>query len=992
MVLIATICIVCFSPTPEVSFERLTVQEGYSKQLIASEPQIMDPVSFCFDEQGNILIAESFRQENAIPDNRSSPFWLEDDLQSQTIEDRLAMFEYWADQRKGGMDFYTKHEDRIRKLEDTDGDGVFELSTIVADSFNDPLDGTGAGLLVIDGDVWFTSIPTLWRLRDMDKDGRAETRDAIFTGFGVRVALRGHDLHGLALGIDGRLYWSLGDRGYHLELDDGREFHSPGEGAVFRCELDGSDLEVYHHGLRNPQELAFDKYGNLFTGDNNSDAGDKARLVYCVEGGETGWRMEYQTLEGENKRGPWMQENGWDPHSNDRPAWILPAIDTIGSGPSGLVAYPGGGLSDRYDDHFFMCVFRGTAEHSSILSFAIEPDGAHFNMVDLHPFVEKVLCTDVDFGYNGKMVISDWGEGWTGNHEGRLYSVWDNEHLSEGDVSEIFRNGFRNRTSEELKSLLSHFDRRVRIRAQFELANRNDARTLDGVIKRSKNQLARIHAMWGLAMLDRKGGTESRLIVPLVFDMDPEIRAQACKILGEARFTKAYQEVATLIDDDSARVSYFATIAAGHLGNPLDKVIKMLLRNNNKDVYLRHAGVVALANSQYPSALMNLSNHPSPAVRIAAVLALRKLQSPYLSEYLIDDDIAIATEAARAIHDVPIQNSMKDLANSLQTAKGEPWQRRALSASQRLGKEANIHGVIAFASNDEKSERLRSVAFDILKTWTDPPPREIIDGRWRPVHDGFRRSTDAIGVAIPQLVASTTGALQLQVFEIAHQYKYDLPRALNEQILYDETEPIELRVHCLRSLRDEQSITFGIEHSSWQLRAAAHDVLLETDEDQAVAALLLSIDAGEIQEGQAAIQSLANFQNAFAKIDREVLPAALQLEYAQASGNPLLFGAPLEGEWLMQGGNAERGKRVVFENSQSECMRCHKIDDHGGIAGPSLDGVANRLSGRQLLEALLMPSAEISDGFGESSAMPPMGVLLDHREVRDVIEYLKTLQ
>ncbi len=509
--------LLCFSPTPEVSFEKIALPEGMTKQLIAAEPQVMDPVSFCFDEQGNILVAESFRQENAVPDNRSSPFWLEDDLQNQTLDDRLAMFEYWADQRENGMEFYTEFEERIRRLEDRDGDGVFETSTVVADGFNGVLDGTGAGLLAIDGDVWFTCIPSLWRLQDPNNDGVAEIQDEVYRGFGVRVALRGHDLHGLALGLDGRLYWSLGDRGFHIELEDGAVLHSPGEGGVFRCELDGSDLELYHHGLRNPQELAFDNFGNLFTGDNNSDAGDKARLVYCVEGGETGWRMEYQTMEGENKRGPWVQEHGWDPHAKDRPAWILPAIDTIGSGPSGLTFYPGGGLPPRYDNHFFLCDFRGSAEHSDVLSFTVKPKGAHFEMEDLHPFVENVLCTDVDFGYNGKMVISDWGEGWTGNFEGRLYSVWDEEYVSEGDVSQLFKAGFKSRTTDELLKMLSHGDRRVRLRAQFELAERKEADSLHSIVLHSTNQLARIHAMWGLAMIDRAGGTESRWWVPVLW-------------------------------------------------------------------------------------------------------------------------------------------------------------------------------------------------------------------------------------------------------------------------------------------------------------------------------------------------------------------------------------------------------------------------------------------------------------------------------------------
>jgi len=991
MVITLLSVIVCISPTPQESFELLKVQEGFSKQLIASEPQVMDPVSFCFDDQGNILVAESFRQENAVPDNRSSPFWLEDDLQSQTIEDRLAMYEYWADQRVNGMEFYSEFEDRVRRLEDRDGDGVFETSTIVADGFNAPLDGTGAGLLAIDGDIWFTSIPTLWRLRDMNADGYAETRDAIFTGFGVRIALRGHDLHGLALGLDGRLYWSLGDRGYHLELDDGTELHSPGEGGVFRCELDGTNLEMYHHGLRNPQELAFDKYGNLFTGDNNSDAGDKARLVYCVEGGETGWRMEYQTLEGENQRGPWVQENGWDPHADNRPAWILPAIDTIGSGPSGLVAYPGGGLSQRYDDHFFLCDFRGEASYSNVLSFAVEPSGASFIKVDEHLFVESVLCTDVDFGYNGKMVVSDWGEGWQGNFEGRLYSIWDEQYVHEGDVSAIFRDGFKSQTNAKLLEMLSHIDRRVRIRAQIELAKRNDAKSCIQAIA-SSNQLARIHGMWGLAIIDRNGTVHMQHIRLLLQDQDAEIRAQACKILGEAQHKPSFFEVVALIDDDSPRVSYFATIAAGHLGNPHDAVIAMLERNNDDDVYLRHAGVVALANSQYPSGLVNLSQHPSKSVRLAVVLALRKLKSPFLSDFLEDGHLEVATEAARAIHDVPITRSMEDLATSLHVAIGEPWQRRALSASQRLGSEEQCVAVIDFSIDNSHSKRLRTVALDIIKTWRHPPPREIVDGKWQPVHNGNVRSTTPIIESIDALVSSTSDELLLQVFEIAQEYQLDLPKELNRQLLFDETQQMNVRVYCLKSLADEASLEFALNHEAWQLRSVSLDVLINSDADRSIELLLEVVDTGEVQEAQAAILSLAKNKNGFAQIDKESLPVELQLDYAQANGIPLMFGEPREGAWLLRGGDIDRGKQVVFENSRSECLRCHKVDDFGGIAGPSLDGVGARLTEHQLRDALLVPSEDVAEGFGVNSAMPPMGTLLQYREMRDVIAYLKSLQ
>ncbi|MBT4584504.1 MAG: c-type cytochrome [Phycisphaerae bacterium] len=973
-------CTFILAGNPETAFELLRIPEGFSKQLVASEPQVMDPVAFCFDDEGNILIAESFRQEQGVEDNRSSAFWLDQDLSLQTIEDRLEMYEHFADQRIHGMEYYTQYEDRIRLLKDVDGDGVYETANIFADGFNAPLDGTGAGVLALGDVVYYTCIPDLWAMQNGEKK-------SLHSGYGVRTALRGHDMHGLALGLDGRLYWSIGDRGYHIELDDGTVLHSPGEGAVFRSEFDGSGLEVYHHGLRNPQELAFDKYGNLFTGDNNSDSVDKARLVYCVEGGETGWRMEYQTLRGENERGPWVQENGWDPHAENRPAWILPAIDVIGSGPSGFVAYPGAGFSERYDDHFFMCDFRGGAEYSNVLSFAVEPDGAYFKMVDLHPFVESVLCTDVDFGYDGKMVISDWGEGWMGNFEGRLYSVWDEAHVQGGDVSEIFRKGFQSSTNEELLSMLSHVDRRVRIRTQYELVSRNAQKELSEALNKG-NQLKKIHAMWALAMMSREGHSVGQLITPLLSDDDPEIRAQACKIIGEMKFTPAFDDIVSLMDDKHARVSYFATIAAGHLGNAHDEIVSMLARNNNEDVYLRHAGVIALTNSQYPSAMVNLQTHANSAVRLAAVLVLRRMESELVASFLYDDNLAIATEAARAIHDVPIDVALKSLASSLSLAEGKPWQRRAISACKRLS--MNEKEVARFAADRTHEDEIRKVAIDALRTWSEPfPRREIVEGRI--VHKVHPQSALDIDSEVRLLVANTEEHLLADALSLAQSLHVVLPEALTRTLLEDDLQPIQLRMYCLQVLSDERAVAYGLKNTLWQLRAVSRDLLLEIDRNRAVALLLDTIDSGEMGEAQEAIISLAKDADGFAKINKEALPVELQLEFAHASGEPLTFGDPQKGWWLHRGGDAKAGEKVVFENPRSQCIRCHTINNRGGIAGPSLDGVADRLTEQQLLEALLVPNLHLTEGYGEYSAMPPMGVLLDHRDLRDVMAYLKEL-
>ena len=254
-----------------------------------------------------------------------------------------------------------------------------------------------------------------------------------------------------------------------------------GECSLAEAELEAAAAEhvVFATGLRNPQELAFDEFGNLFTGDNNSDSGDKARWVYVVEGGDSGWRIGYQFIAGPDSRGPWNEEKLWHPAFDGQAAYIVPPIANIADGPSGLAYDPGVSLlPEAFRRHFFLVDFRGASGQSGIRSFALRPKGASFELVDSKQFVWSTLATDVDFGPDGALYFCDWVEGWEKPNKGRIYRVLDPSRTRRSAGSRKSRRcwprGWTHRPNDELARLLAHPDMRVRQEAQFALAARGE--------------------------------------------------------------------------------------------------------------------------------------------------------------------------------------------------------------------------------------------------------------------------------------------------------------------------------------------------------------------------------------------------------------------------------------------------------------------------------------------------------------------------------------
>ena len=663
---------------------RIELPEGFSIRTWAAEPHLANPVAFCMDYAGRCFVAETFRLHAGVTDMRSHMDWLHDELAARTVEDRLAFMRKHEGDNYGA---YAQQHERVRLVIDTDDDGEADLSTVYADGFSAPASGIAAGLLARGDQLYYTCIPDLWLLTDKDGDGVAEKRRSLQTGFGVKIALLGHDLHGLRIGPDARLYFSVGDRGLNVH-HEGKHFELPDRGAVLRCELDGSGLEVFATGLRNPQELVFDDHGNLFTGDNNSDGGDKARWVYVVRGGDTGWRHHYQYVTRPNLRGPWNAEKGWHPFHAEQPAFITPPIDNFINGPSGLTYYPGTGWGEQWRGTFFLCEFRGAPQNSGIYSMRNEAKGAGFSLVDKAKFAWACLPTDCDFGPDGALYVSDWVDTWGMTGKGRMWRIAP-DGLAENELAAqsqaLLRAGMTQRDEDELGRLLGHPHRDVRQEAQLELVERARVAPAGDVSLRISlaalldaalmgEGLARLHGLWGLGAVGRlRAGELTGLedaAIKLTEDPVLEVRCQSLKVLGELPGTpeslKAVRRSLKRAFEDRER--FFAVQAIGALGDEQDliRLVEILDYNDDRDPWLRSALVFALERLGARVPLLQLArDHASVPVRRALSVVLRRWEDSALHTLLADPAPLVVAEAARAIHDVPILEQTASLADRL---------------------------------------------------------------------------------------------------------------------------------------------------------------------------------------------------------------------------------------------------------------------------------------------------------------------------------------
>ncbi|MEM7658477.1 MAG: PVC-type heme-binding CxxCH protein [Bacteroidota bacterium] len=664
------------------------------------------------------------------PDSSEENSWLPD-LNGDSIHD-------WQDLKV--------QKEKIYRIEDTDGDGFADQTQLFYEGFHDEITDVAGALLPYGEDVYVGVAPDLWKLTDTDQDGWADAKESLSHGYAVHVGFSGHGMSGLTYGPDGRIYWSIGDIGFSIEDGQGNKQHYPNQGGIFRANPDGSDLEVFAVGLRNTHEFAFDKYGNLISVDNDGDhPGEKERIVYVVEGSDAGWRANWQygkyTDPNNNAYKVWMDESYFKERWEDQAAHLVPPVLNYHSGPTSILYNPGTALGSKWANRFIMGEFTGTPARSHVYAFDLQPKGAGFEFKGEEMMVGGILATGMDFGPDGSLYMADWIDGWGTKDYGRIWKLdvpADSVANIRRETQKLIQTDFSKRPVPDFVNWLSHEDMRIRLKAQFELATRVDRGETGFLtaLSHKDHQLSRIHAVWGLGQMIRQDEYRGEKLLPWLEDEDPEIRAQVAKTIGDVRVSGADPALIKLLADESARVQFFAAEALGRLKTPdaVQPLLLMLEANEDEDVYLRHAGALALSRIGQADLLLALSESPSRALRIAAVVTLRRMRHAGVAKFLNDADEFVATNAARAIHDDwSIPGALPELARQLDAPRfnNEPYLRRVINANFRLGETEHLERLSNFVNQTKAPAAMRAEALACLSTWPKPSVLDRVVGRNR---------------------------------------------------------------------------------------------------------------------------------------------------------------------------------------------------------------------------------------------------------------------
>ena len=575
---------------PDKVLETFRIKKGFRLELVAHEPDVIDPIQMAFDEDGRLYVVEMR--------------W----YQSETRTDLM------FDERIG----------RIRLLEDVNRDGRFDKSTVFADKLQYP-----SAVIPYDGGVYVGLEPDLIYLKDRNGDGVADLKQVVFTGFGNQRDRLDSQMfmNSLTWGLDNRIHGAKGHGGTitpmvardrePLDLRN-RDFSFDPRTHTMRAESGGGK-----------QGLTFDDYGRKFVctansavqllmyedryaGRNPFYAPPRALIDIALEAGET---VDRQIVHRISPEDPWRRiRNRW--RAEGVFAGPPPQPPTYLIGSAGVTIYRGTALPPEYRGDAFI----GIAGNNLVHHRRVTADGVGFRAHRLadESTEEFLASTDLWFrpvafanGPDGALYIADlyreildFSDGIPesikrfkdlnrGNDRGRIYRV-----VPDGFTQPAVPKLGRFSTS-ELVATLEHtnaWHRETASRLLYERQDKAAIPALAQLVARSPSALGRLHALYSIDGLD---ALAEGYVLHALDDPDPGLREHGVRLAERIIASRGvsdtlWQRLRARLDDPEPRVRYQLAFTLGEIRHA--GVTDALLALIRKDIELPWIHVAALSS------------------------------------------------------------------------------------------------------------------------------------------------------------------------------------------------------------------------------------------------------------------------------------------------------------------------------------------------------------------------------------------------------------
>ncbi|MEA3208271.1 MAG: hypothetical protein QOE70_1328 [Chthoniobacter sp.] len=918
---------------------QFTLADEFEIELVAGPPLVERPIAAAFDEQGRLYVSDSSGSNQKV---------------EQQLSDR---------------------PHRVVRLEDADGDGRFDRSTVFADRLMFP-----EGVMWLDGSLYVAAPPSIWKLTDRDGDGVAERREEWFQGRTLTGCA--NDLHGPYRGPDGWIYWCKGGFAEQTYGRPGRPPIHDRAAHIFRCRADGSDFEsVMSGGMDNPVGIAFTREGEpIFTATFLDLSGDGKRdgLGHAVYGGV--FPKVHDVIESVTRTGA-----------------LLPAMTHFGPGaPCGFTRNVGG--------DFFACLFN----LHKVTRHVLEPTGATFrtrdsdflvsNNTDFHP-------TDVIEDADGSLLIIDTG-GWyklccptsqlaKPDVFGAIYRI-KRKDAPRIDDPRGFKVPWPKLDPPSLAALLADSRPAVVERATAGLAKRGDdaVTALKNVLKKSTTPALRQQALWVLA---RISGEAARAAVrEFMTDHHPAVRQVAAKIAGLWRDAEAREHLTALLAM-KGNPPHLRRVAAEALGRIGDRTAVPALLDtyiaDADDRFLEHALIFALIEiGDAKATAEGLREERGRSMRRVALIALSEMSATALSPrdvipLFASSDTALKETALwiagrHAAWGGELAGYFRQCLEAPTVSEGERAEIESLLAE--MARERAVQELVTAILGDGKaaaqSTLLRAMARAELtvipEAWINDVSR-ILESK----HPDLTR--DAVAAAhrfvtrkegarlAPPLLAVARDAANPEDIRIAALTALPAGVLSADTVLFDllraqldRAKPAATRASvaaCLARARLDDAQRSVLVDLLPQLGPLEFARLLPAF-DRALPEVLgrRLLDALRNTPALAAAQPQA-LRATFAKLpaslqpDAEVILASLNLGTAQQRAKLDTIAAELPP------GDVRRGQAIF--NTKTTCTLCHAVGYLGGKFGPDLTSIGQVRNERDLLEAIVFPSASFVRSF-----------------------------